>query len=51
MHTHTPMNTRKQKLYPYEHLRRLSRQILEIDKVTTGRRLPLNAQRRLITEY
>ena len=33
--TLTLMNTRTQS-YPYEHLRRLSRQILEIGEVTTG---------------
>ena len=33
-HTH-PLWTHVRKPYPYEHLRRLSRQILEIDEVTT----------------
>ena len=45
------------KPYLYEHLRRLSQQILKIDEVTTGAslstgcRLPLNAQRRQIPKY
>ena len=32
----TPLWIQVRKLYPYEHLQRLSRQILEIDEVTTG---------------
>ena len=35
-HTITPLWTRVHKSYPYEHLRRLSRQILKIDEVITG---------------
>ena len=35
-HTHTPMNIHTQTVPPYEYLRKLSRQILEIDEVTTN---------------
>ena len=35
-HKFTPLWTHIHKLYPYEHLKTLSRQILEINEVTTG---------------
>jgi hypothetical protein len=35
-HAYSPLWTHERKPYPYEHIRRLSQQILEIDEVTTG---------------
>ena len=45
----TPLWTRVRKLYSYEHLRILSRQIFKIDKVTTG--TSLSTETSPTTEY
>ena len=51
MHAHSPLRTHARKLYPYEHLRRLGRQILEIDEVTTGVSLSTGTSPRLGANY